>query len=84
MKLKTPILIDKRKFKDGIIGGFTFPDGHKSLIYQCGICGSLSEYNKNYNKHQKEKHGAIESVRFGFAENQIWNELDINKEMIVN
>lgn len=72
----------KEEFADGIVGGFTFPDGHKSLIYQCGKCGVLCEYNTGYNKHQREAHNAKENVEFGFAEEQNWEELDITVEDI--
>ncbi len=88
-KLSVPVMVKsnrsgeyKEEFKDGIIGGFTFPDGHQSLIYQCGICGQLTEFNTGYNKHNKEKHGATEGIMFGFAEEQNWQELDIKVEDI--
>ncbi len=70
------------KFKDGPIGGFTFPDGKKSMIYQCGKCGNLTEFNTGYNKHNRKKHGAVDNVAFGFAEEQNWQELDITEDMI--
>ena len=86
-KLAVPVMVKsdrsgkiQEEFKDGIIGGFTFPDGHKSLIYQCGVCGKLSEYNTGYNKHNREKHNAKENIQFGFAEEQNWQELDITVE----
>ncbi len=86
-KLSVPIMVEsnrsgemKKEFKDGPIGGFTFPDGRKSMIYQCGKCGTLSEFSKGYNKHNKEKHGGTENIMFGFAEEQHWQELDIKEE----
>jgi len=70
------------EFRNGPVGGFTFADGHKSMIYQCGVCGQLSEFETGYNKHQREKHGAKENVAFGFAEPQNWQELDIEEDEI--
>jgi len=88
-KLSVPVMVKsnksgafKEEFKDGIIGGFTFPDGHQSLIYQCGKCGTLSEFNTGYNKHNRKKHGATQNIMFGFAEEQHWQELDIKVEDI--
>ena len=70
---------------DGIIGGFTFADGHKSKIYQCGECGILLEYNTTYNKHKKEAHGAKDSVEFGWADGEPdWKELNIDEKEIQN
>ena len=89
-KLSVPIMVKsnrsgewKEEFKDGPIGGFTFPDGEKSMIYQCGKCGTLTKFSKGYNKHNKEKHGVDENIVFGFAEEQNWQELDIKVEDIV-
>ncbi len=56
----------------------------KSMIYQCGECGQLTEFNTGYNKHNKEKHGAKDNIAFGFAEPQHWQELDIKEEDISN
>jgi len=90
-KLSVPVMVKsnrngemKEEFKDGPIGGFTFADGHKSMIYQCGTCGQLTEFSKGYNKHNKEKHGVDENIVFGFAEEQHWQELDIKEEDIAN
>jgi hypothetical protein len=60
-----PIMRDV--MQDGIIGGYTFKDGSKALIYQCGECGQLCEFNTTYNKHRKEKHG-LEGMMFGWAD----------------
>ena len=69
---------------DGIIGGFTFADGHKSKIYQCGECGALLEYNSNYNEHKKTIHGFKDSVEFGWADGEPdWQELDIKEADIL-
>jgi hypothetical protein len=80
---------DKRRktrmteFQNGPIGGFTFKDGHQSLIYQCGECGAYLEFNTGYNKHKKEKHGVKDNVRFGWADGEPdWQELDIKEEDI--
>lgn len=70
-------------FKDGPIGGFTFKDGHKSMIYQCGDCGRLLEFNTGYNAHKRDKHGAKDNMRFGWADGEPnWKELDIKEEDI--
>ena len=67
-----------------IKGGFTFEDGHKSLIYECGECGQLCEYNTTYNKHMKEKHGAKNNVQYGWADGEPeWKELDIKESDIL-
>lgn len=86
-KLSVPVMVKSNRsgkwqeeYKNGPIGGFTFPDGHKSMIYQCGECGALSEFEKGYNKHNREKHGATENSTFGFEEEPIWQELDIKEE----
>ncbi len=86
-KLSVPVMVKSNRngkfqeeFKDGIIGGFTFPDGHQSLIYQCGKCGQLTEFNTGYNAHNRKKHDAKENIMFGFAEEQNWQELDIKVE----
>jgi len=90
-KLKVPVMVKsnrngefKEEFKDGPIGGFTFADGRKSMIYQCGTCGQLTEFSTGYNKHNKEKHRVNENIAFGFAEEQDWKELDIKEEDIAN
>ena len=90
-KLVVPVMVKsnkngewKEEFKDGPIGGFTFPDGHQSMIYQCGKCGQLTEFNTGYNKHNKEEHGAKDNIQFGFAEEQHWQELDIKEEDIIS
>lgn len=68
---------------DGIIGGFTFSDGRKSLIYQCGLCEKLIEFNDQWNKHHKTHDKNWEGVQFGFAEPQNWQELDIKEADIL-
>jgi len=90
-KLSVPIMVKsnrsgkwKEEFDVGPIGGFTFPDGHKSMIYQCGVCGQLTEKNTGYNKHNKEKHGAKDNIQFGFEEEPVWQELDIKEGDIEN
>ena len=90
-KLSVPVMVKsnssgkwKEEFKDGPIGGFTFSDGHKSMIYQCGKCGQLTEFNTGYNKHNREKHGATKNMAFGFAEEQNWQELNIKEEDMTN
>lgn len=90
-KLSVPIMVKsnrsgemKEEYKDGPIGGFIFPDGRKSMIYQCGVCGQLTEKNIGYNKHNKEKHGVKDNIAFGFAEEQHWQELDIKEEDITS
>lgn len=72
------------KFQDGPVGGKTFSDGKKSMIYQCGECGVYLEFNTIYNKHKKEKHGVKDSVQFGWADGEPeWQELDIPEEEII-
>lgn len=68
---------------DGIIGGFTFSDGRKSLIYQCGECLQLIEFNDNWNKHRLTHDPKWISVQFGSAEPQNWQELDIKEADIL-
>ena len=86
-KLSVPVMVKsnqsgewKEEYKNGPIGGFTFSDGHQSMIYQCGTCGKLTEFNTGYNAHNKKEHGATENTAFGFAEEQNWQELDIKEE----
>ena len=63
-------------FHDGIVGGFTFSNGRKSIIYQGGECGQLCETNKMYNTHRKNKHGAKENIIFGSAIGFVIEELE--------
>ncbi len=73
----------KTKPTDGIIGGFTFSNGRKSLIYQCGICLKLLEFNDTWNDHHREHDANWIGVQFGSAEPQNWQELDILESEIV-
>lgn len=80
-KLKLPIMtkicrgvdLEKRIFRevlqDGPIGGYTFADGSKAKIYQCGECGQICEFNSTYSKHRKEAHG-LEGAMFGWADGE--------------
>jgi len=68
---------------DGIIGGFSFADGTKSLIYQCGFCGQLSEFNTTYNDHRETIHKA-ERMQFGWADGAPkWGEIDAKESDII-
>ncbi len=57
---------------DGIVGGFTFSNGRKSMIYQCGICQKLIEFCDEWNKHHKTHDKNWENVSFGWADPPKW------------
>lgn len=91
MKIKVPvmtkILQDDKSWKEqlehGPIGGFTFKNGKKALIYQCGKCGQLCKFNTGLNKHSKKAHGQKDNEAWGWAEGPpVWEELDITEDMI--
>jgi hypothetical protein len=69
----------------GIIGGKTFKDGKKSIIYACQDCGMLVEKNKPWNDHRVKEHNVPESERmaFGFAEPQEWRELNLDEKYFI-
>jgi len=91
MKLKVPVYTKvskddgktwKKQLENGPIGGFTYPDGKKALIYQCGNCGKLCKFGTNFNDH-REKHHGEERCQFGWADGEPdWQELDITEGMI--
>ena len=86
MKIDVPVINEsttsKNKYFMGPIGGFTFADGSKAVIYSCEICGILTKFNTGYNKHRREKHNE-ENVAFGWAEGEPeWEELEIKEDLI--
>jgi hypothetical protein len=66
-----PIMRDV--LQDGIIGGYTFSDGSKSLIYQCGICGNLLEFGQTWNDHHREHDSSWVGMMFGSAEPVVYD-----------
>ena len=68
---------------DGIIGGFTFSNGRKSLIYQCGICLKLIEFGDQWNNHHKTHDPKWICIAFGSADPINWQELDIKESDIL-
>ncbi len=75
----------KRQLEMGPIGGFTFKNGDKALIYQCGVddCKVLTKFNTGFNKHRNKVHN-LENMSFGWADGDPdWQELDVKEEMIV-
>jgi hypothetical protein len=70
---KDPVWTDC--FFEGILGGFSFADGTKSIIYQCGDCGAILEKNTTFNQHKKEKHLTEDNIIFGSADPQPLEEL---------
>lgn len=65
---------------DGVIGGFTFSNGSKSLIYQCATCLGLFKFHENWARHKEEKHSLLYSPITGYADGSPkWRELDIKE-----
>ena len=65
---------------DGVIGGFTFSNGSKSLIYQCAVCLGLFKHHENWSRHKEDKHGLLDSPITGYADGSPkWRELDIEE-----
>ena len=86
MKLQVPIKQPDGSFNDGPIGGFTYPSGKKAMIYQCGDCGQLCQFNTSYNAHKRTHDPKFVNIAFGWADGEpAWQELDIRDEgMIYN
>ncbi len=70
-------------FAEGPIGGFTFDDGRQSMIYQCGDCGQLCEFNTVYNAHKRTHNPNYVNTAFGWADPPVWHELDCKQSDIL-
>lgn len=57
----------KEQLEHGPIGGFTFKNGEKALIYQCGKCGQLCKFNTGLNAHMKKAHGQKGGEQMGMG-----------------
>ncbi len=66
----------KLHFHEGPVGGFTFADGRKSMIYQCGDCGQLCEFGDTYNDHKRTHDPKWVNTAFGWADPPTWHEVD--------
>jgi len=67
----------KEHFHEGPVGGFTFDDGRKSMIYQCGDCGQLCEFSDTYNNHKRTHDPKWVNTGFGWADGEPeWKEVD--------